>query len=88
MKLSGSDWIFCFNERENSMTLSCWKFKGGKSKRWRIFAIALLSFTAGSLMTASLAKGTLCHGLLDPNRTHFLISPFRQARFTATNANA
>jgi NIPSNAP len=54
MKLPGSDWIFCVNERENSMRLNCWKFKGGKSKRWRICAIVLLSFTAGSLITASL----------------------------------
>jgi len=37
------------------MTLNCWKFKGGESKRWRVCAIALLSFTAGSLITARLA---------------------------------
>ena len=37
------------------MTLNCWKFKGGKSKGWRVCAIALLSFTAGSLITAGLA---------------------------------
>ena len=41
------------------MTLNCWKFTGGKakskSKRWRVCAIALLSFTAGSLITARLA---------------------------------
>jgi len=37
------------------MTLNCWKFNGGKSKRWRICVIALLSFTAGSLLTARLA---------------------------------
>jgi hypothetical protein len=37
------------------MTLNCWKFKGGKSRGWSLCAIALLSFTAGSLMTARLA---------------------------------
>jgi hypothetical protein len=37
------------------MTLNCWKFKGGESRRWRVCAIALLSFTAGSLITARLA---------------------------------
>ena len=47
--------MFCGNERENSMTLNGWRFKGGKSKRWRVCAIALLSFTAGSLMTARVA---------------------------------
>jgi hypothetical protein len=55
MNLPGSDWIFCGNERENPMTLNSWKFKGGKFKRWRICAIALLSATAGSLITARLA---------------------------------
>ncbi|HXZ40185.1 MAG TPA: NIPSNAP family protein [Terriglobales bacterium] len=37
------------------MRLNCWKFKGGESKRWRVCAIALLSFTTGSLITARLA---------------------------------
>jgi hypothetical protein len=37
------------------MTLNCWKFKGEKSKRWGVCAIALFSFTAGSLITACLA---------------------------------
>jgi hypothetical protein len=41
------------------MRLNCWKFTGGKarskSKRWRVCAVALLSFTAGSLITARLA---------------------------------
>src|ERR1700745_3254147 len=37
------------------MTFNCWKFKGGKSRGWRLCAIALLSFTAGSLITARLA---------------------------------
>src|ERR1700720_460398 len=32
------------------MTFNCWKFKG-----WSVCAIALLSFTAGSLITARLA---------------------------------
>src|SRR5579864_2048645 len=36
------------------MTFNCWKFKGGKSKGC-VCAIALLSFTAGSLITARLA---------------------------------
>ena len=34
------------------MTFNFWKFKGGKSKRCSVCAIALLSFTAGSLITA------------------------------------
>ena len=37
------------------MTLNCWEFKSGKSKRWRIWAIALLSFAAGSLIATRLA---------------------------------
>jgi hypothetical protein len=37
------------------MTLNCWKFKSGRSMRWRICAMALLSFAAGSLITACLA---------------------------------
>jgi hypothetical protein len=36
------------------MTFNCWKFKNWKSKGWSICAIALISFTAGSLMTARL----------------------------------
>jgi hypothetical protein len=37
------------------MTFKWWKFKGGKSKVWGVFATALLSFTAGALITARLA---------------------------------
>jgi len=37
------------------MTFNLWKFKGGKSKARSVCAIALLSFAAGSLMTARLA---------------------------------
>ncbi len=37
------------------MTFNFWKFKGGKSKRWSVCAIALLSFTVGSLISARLA---------------------------------
>ena len=37
------------------MTFNCWKFKGGKSKGWSLCAMALLSFTAGALITARLA---------------------------------
>jgi NIPSNAP len=36
------------------MTVNSWKFKGGKS-RWRVCAMVLLSFTAGSFVTARLA---------------------------------
>lgn len=36
------------------MTLNGWKFKGGKSRIWGVCAIALVSFTAGSLITARL----------------------------------
>jgi hypothetical protein len=55
MNLSGSDRILCGNERETSMTLNYWKIKGRKSKRWTVCAIALVSFTAGALITARLA---------------------------------
>src|ERR1700739_5005358 len=37
------------------MTFKCWRSKGGKSKGCRVCAIALLSFTAGSVITARLA---------------------------------
>ena len=37
------------------MTFNFWKFKGGKSKRCNVCAIALPSFTAGSLITAHFA---------------------------------
>jgi NIPSNAP protein len=37
------------------MTLNHWKFQGGKSNRWGVWAIAVLSFTAGSFITARLA---------------------------------
>jgi hypothetical protein len=37
------------------MTFNFWKFKGGKFKGWSVCAILLLSFTAGSLITARLA---------------------------------
>lgn len=37
------------------MTANCWKFKRGKFKVWRVCAMVLLSFTAGSLITARLA---------------------------------
>ena len=37
------------------MTFNCWKFKGGKSKGCIVCVIALLSFAAGSLITARFA---------------------------------
>ncbi len=37
------------------MTLNCCRFRVGESKRWRVCAIALLSFAAGSPITARLA---------------------------------
>ena len=37
------------------MTLNCWKLKNWKSKARTVCAIALLSFAAGSLVTARLA---------------------------------
>jgi NIPSNAP len=37
------------------MTPNCWKFEGRKSKGWSVCTIALVSFAAGSLMTARLA---------------------------------
>jgi hypothetical protein len=57
---------FCGDERRNSMTRNGWKFKDGKSKRWTVCAIALLSFAAGSLITARLAH--IEHVRADSNR--------------------
>ena len=37
------------------MTLNCWKFKGWKSKGWTVCGIALVSFAAGSLVTARMS---------------------------------
>jgi len=37
------------------MTLNSWQFKGWQSTRWTVLGIALLSFVAGSLVTARLA---------------------------------
>jgi len=48
------------------MTSNCCKFKAGKFRRCSIFAIALLSITAGSLMTARLAHEE--HVKADSNR--------------------
>ena len=48
------------------MTLNPWKFKGGKSKVCSICAIVLLSFTAGSLISARLAH--IDHVRADGNR--------------------
>jgi hypothetical protein len=48
------------------MTFNYLKFKGGKSKGWSLCAIALLAFTAGSLMTARLAH--MDHVRADSNR--------------------
>jgi hypothetical protein len=48
------------------MTLDRWKIKGRKSERWRVCAMALLSFVAGSLITARLAD--IHHARADSNR--------------------
>jgi hypothetical protein len=48
------------------MTFNFWKSKGGKLKRCIVCAIALLSFTAGSLITACLAH--VDHVRADSNR--------------------
>ena len=48
------------------MAFNFWKFKGGKSKRWSVWAIALLAFAAGSLITARLAR--IDHVRADSNR--------------------
>src|SRR5215470_6878572 len=48
------------------MTFNCWKFKGGKSKGGSVCAMALLSFTIGSLITAGLAHSDLVRA--DSNR--------------------
>jgi NIPSNAP len=38
------------------MKPNCWKFKGKESKGWIVCAIAVVSFAAGSLITARLAQ--------------------------------
>ena len=48
------------------MTFNFWKFKGGKSKGCRVCVIALLFFSAGSLITARLAH--IDHVRADSNR--------------------
>ena len=48
------------------MTFNCWIFKNWKSKGRNVCAIALLSFTAGSLITARLAHIDLVRA--DSNR--------------------
>src|SRR5215467_12643165 len=48
------------------MTFDFWKFKDGKSKGRSVCAIALLSFTAGSVITARLAP--IDHVRADSNR--------------------
>ena len=37
------------------MSFNCWEFKNWKPKAWSLYAIALLSFTTGALMTARLS---------------------------------
>ena len=48
------------------MTFNWWKFKNWKPKEWSIWAIALLSFMAGSLITVRLAH--IDHVKADSNR--------------------
>ncbi len=48
------------------MTLNCWKFNDLKSERWSVCAMALLSFVAGSLITARL--GDIDQARADSNR--------------------
>src|ERR1700691_6137185 len=54
MNSSGINSILCSDRKETSMTLNCWKFENGKSKGWTVCAIVLVSFAAGSLITARL----------------------------------
>ena len=53
------------------MTLNCWKLKSWKSKGRTVCAIALLSFAAGSLVTARLAHINLVRA--DSNRVFELM---------------
>ena len=48
------------------MTFNCWKFNGAKSQGFSVCAIALISFLAGSLITARLAH--VDHVKADSNR--------------------
>jgi hypothetical protein len=43
-------------KRRLPLTLTYWKFRGWKSNTWTVCALALLSFAAGSLITARLAN--------------------------------
>jgi hypothetical protein len=55
MNSTGIDSILCGDKKETSMTFNRWKLKGWKPKGWTVCAIALVSFAAGSLITARLA---------------------------------
>ena len=48
------------------MTFNAWKFKNWKSKGWSVCVVALVSFTAGSLVAARLAH--VDHVRADSNR--------------------
>src|SRR6202451_4797274 len=74
------------------MTLNCWKFECWKSKRWTVCAIALVSFAAGSLITARLMHVNQVRA--DSNRVFELLVyhavpgklPALESRFRDTNS--
>ena len=74
------------------MTLNRWKFEGWKSKGWTVCAIALVSFAAGSLITARLAH--ISQVRADNNRVFELLVyhavpgklPALELRFRDTNS--
>ena len=74
------------------MTLNCWKFKGWESKGWTVCAIALVSFAAGSLITARLTQVNQVRA--DSNRVFELLVyhavpgklPALESRFRDTNS--
>ena len=68
------------------MTLNCWKFEGGKFKKWRVCAMALLSFAAGSLITGR--RSHIDRSLRSPGRSRTTASITSMATFLATGSVA
>jgi len=74
------------------MTRNFWKFEGWKSKGWTVCAIALVSFAAGSLITARLMHVNQVRA--DSNRVFELLVyhavpgklPALESRFRDTNS--
>jgi len=74
------------------MRINRWKFEGWKSRGWAVCAVALISFAAGSLVTARLAH--ISQVRADSNRVFELLvyhavpgkGPALELRFRDTNS--